>query len=597
MKKRYNLLRFTFWIMAIIGAVLTAMYDDRISVIINILVFVIAGIIFNKSKKLFKKIYNTEQALVNATKKIDADYKNEQEYLWGSYKDKEDTYLFEDCILFVEYKKYIAEMKRLETVSSGTYKCDISDYINKELLDITVKKNLLNLVPGTMTGMGILGTFVGLSIALQNFNTGSAAEISDSIAPLMNGIKVAFHTSIFGMVFSLVFNYVYKMVMEEAYSYLDDFIYAYDHYVTGNTDNDNESKLKVLIQDIPAQIGSQLGNILKPQFDKLTTSLEAFAMTVNEKQLEGVGALVEEFNKGLSEALGENFLRLGKILEETCELQEKNNKTTFDVLEKINSISQNIVDINKLTEKTIESMSGYISEIETLQDIINQNFMSVNIQLEEHSKAEEAMKGYIETLVNHEKQITSTSKQFTADMAKQIEILNILEKEIAENSKTTIDMLANATETYGEELSKIVKEQMKEISNVAITHNDQIAEAAKKQINEVISIASSTTGDMDRAAHELGEVTKQLNNNLAVSLNNTFDIFDKNLADISTHLSGTISEVRDTTDRVPETVRAAYEGMEKSFTEMRKNLDGMVHTMDIMQRNMRRLTDRIEQEI
>lgn len=597
MKKRYNSLRWIFGVVAIFGAILTSMYDDRISVGINIVVFVIAGIIFSKSRKSFKQIYNIEKSLFNATNKINEDYKNEQKHLWNAYRDKEDNYLFEDDVLLLEYKKYIDEMKRLETVSSGTYKCDISDYINKDLLDVIAKKNLLNLIPGTMTGLGILGTFVGLSIALQNFNTGSAAEISDSIAPLMNGIKVAFHTSIFGMVFSLAFNYVYKMVMEEVYNYLDDFIYAYDHYVTGNSDNDNESMLKALIQEIPSQIGNQLGNILNPQFEKLNTSLESFAISVNEKQLEGVGALVEEFNKGLSEALGENFLRLGKILEETCELQEKNNKTTFDVLERVNNISHNIVDVNELTEKTIESMSGYISEIETLQDTINQNFMSVNIQLEEHSKAEEAMKGYIETLVNHEKQITDTSKQFTSDMAKQLELLNRLEKEISENSKATIDMLAEATETYGEELSKIVKEQIKEISNIAITHNAQIAEAAKKQIDEVVSIASSTTGDMDRAAHELGEVTKQLNNNLAVSLNNTFDIFDKNLADISKHLSGTISEVRDTTDRVPETVRAAYDGMEKSFTEMRKNLDGMIHTMDVMQRNMRRLTDRIEQEI
>ncbi len=65
-----------------------------------------------------------------------------------------------------------------------------------------------------MTGLGILGTFIGLTIGLQQFNTGSASEITNSISPLIQGIKVAFHTSIYGMVFSLIFSFVYKNKLE-----------------------------------------------------------------------------------------------------------------------------------------------------------------------------------------------------------------------------------------------------------------------------------------------------------------------------------------------------------------------------------------------
>ena len=82
----------------------------------------------------------------------------------------------------------------------------------------------LSLVPGAMTGLGILGTFIGLSIGLQAFNTGSAEEITNSIGPLMDGIKVAFHTSIYGMIFSLTFNLIFKTVLEQAYHKLDEFV-------------------------------------------------------------------------------------------------------------------------------------------------------------------------------------------------------------------------------------------------------------------------------------------------------------------------------------------------------------------------------------
>ena len=60
------------------------------------------------------------------------------------------------------------------------YKCDIEEYINFNLIDTVIHRNRMNQVAGVMTGLGILGTFIGLSIGLQSFNTGSTAEITNS---------------------------------------------------------------------------------------------------------------------------------------------------------------------------------------------------------------------------------------------------------------------------------------------------------------------------------------------------------------------------------------------------------------------------------
>ena len=115
--------------------------------------------------------------------------------------------------------------------------CDIDDYLNEYYIDSVMKCGLISIVPGVMTGLGILGTFIGLSFGLQNFNTGSASAITDSIPQLMNGIKIAFHTSIYGMVFSLVFNLVYKKNLEDAYNAMDDFLDSYHKYVAPRAQN------------------------------------------------------------------------------------------------------------------------------------------------------------------------------------------------------------------------------------------------------------------------------------------------------------------------------------------------------------------------
>ena len=39
--------------------------------------------------------------------------------------------------------------------------------------------------------------------------------ISDNVGPLLSGMKVAFHTSVYGILFSLIFNFVYRSIMAD----------------------------------------------------------------------------------------------------------------------------------------------------------------------------------------------------------------------------------------------------------------------------------------------------------------------------------------------------------------------------------------------
>ena len=472
------------------------------------------------------------------------------------------------------------------------------------MIDAYAEKNLLNLIPGAMTGLGILGTFVGLSLGLQSFNTGTSSEIEESIAPLMNGIKIAFHTSIYGLVFSLFFNLVYKNLLEQAYKNLDDFLEAYTRYVCPDVRNDSFNILidsqqrqsdviinplltavqtmndnlnavlglqkeqfeefKMLPQRMGEIISKSVEEIVTPQLSKTNENLESFTNTVGEIQLNGMGDLVDKFMYQMNESLDGSFSDLSKIIEETCDLQKQNNDYMQGILSSIGTMTEDTKKINELSATTITSLSDYIQEVENLQSAINQSFMSVNIQLEKNHKMEEIQQGYIATLVDYEKKIGDASEKFSRDMALQVEVLGKLEQEISESTRKNLELL----------------------STKATEYSQSIADIAKQQIQSILTLASSTTSDMDRAAQELGRVSGQLNGQLQQSLQTTFDIFDQELSDITKHLSGTIAEVDSTTERVPKVVAAAYDDMGKSFEEMQKQMQSMIHMLDIMQRNM-----------
>ncbi len=603
-----KLLVFVYIVMAIICILLNVYSNqgyDSGSIIINIAMFIVVGLIFAWAiTKPLRKTHRLSMELKEATEKIKREYSSTNNLLWEQYKTDDSSGLFKEGELSKTYQEYLAEMKRLEDVSTSGYRCSIDDYFNYGLIDAYAEKNLLNLIPGTMTGLGILGTFVGLSLGLQNFNTGTSAEIEESIAPLMNGIKVAFHTSIYGLVFSLFFNLVYKKLLEEAYKNLDDFLEAYNRYVYPDVKNDIFNRLvdsqqkqseviinpllvavqtmndnlnavldlqkeqfeeyKLLPEKMSEVVAKSIDEVVTPNFEKTNENLGTFTNKIGEIQLAGMGDLVDRFMYQMNESMNDSLTDLSKIIEETCNIQKQNNDYMQDILSRVGAMTEDIQQINELSSATIASLSGYIQDVENLQSVINQSFMSANIQLEQNRKMEEIQQGYIATLVEYEKNIGEASGRFSRDMASQVELLGKMEKETSEATRKNLEYLSAKATEY--------------------TH--AVAETAKQQIQSILTLSSSTTSDMDRAAQELGKVSGQLNGQLQQSLQTTFDIFDQELSDITKHLSGTIAEVDSTTERVPKVVAAAYDDMEKAFEEMQKQMQSMIHMLDIMQRNM-----------
>ena len=84
---------------------------------------------------------------------------------------------------------------------------DIEEYLNEEELDNHIHKRLLEMVPDIFTSLGILGTFVGLVWGLKNFEPSNYEAMTTSVASLVDGIKVAFLTSIYGISLSIVYSW------------------------------------------------------------------------------------------------------------------------------------------------------------------------------------------------------------------------------------------------------------------------------------------------------------------------------------------------------------------------------------------------------
>lgn len=124
--------------------------------------------------------------------------------------------------LFRAYREKIQFQKE-----SGQILSDIEEYISEDSLALRSWQSIVHQIPGTLTGLGILGTFIGLIIGIRGIGFSSVNEALSSVQILLSGIQVAFYTSIAGVILSLLFNFLYRIawnaMLRNMGLFIDDF--------------------------------------------------------------------------------------------------------------------------------------------------------------------------------------------------------------------------------------------------------------------------------------------------------------------------------------------------------------------------------------
>ena len=318
-----------------LNGVFTGEWSSYTNLAINIGFLIIIGIIFVISSVSFGRLnrvtYELEDVMLRLLKEYkEADGKN----LWTNYKD--NAKVFEEKELQDAFNKYRLRLKRARRGADAS--CDLGEYINEELLD-RVGMNYFNSgVSGTLTGLGILGTFLGLSMGLGAFSGDDIFTISDNVGSLLSGMKVAFHTSVYGILFSLVFNIAYRGIMSDAYETLGEFLGVFRQTAQPGGVKEDENAATMLVY----QAG--MANTLKQMLELL----KGGAM----EQTAGVERIVDQFTTQMQAALDTDFQKLGNVLKNAGEAQAVSAANAAEMVEAVTAL----VEVNRSVQEALANV-------------------------------------------------------------------------------------------------------------------------------------------------------------------------------------------------------------------------------------------------
>ncbi len=352
--KLYYVLYFLYIIVVFfvlyLNGVFTGEQSSYTNLVINIVFLVIIGILFVIASIGFGRLNRITYELEDVMFRLQKEYKEANgKNLWSEYKDK--AKVFEEIELQDAFNKYRMQAKGTKSRRGASPSCDLGEYINEDLLDRAGMNFFNSGVSGTLTGLGILGTFLGLSMGMGAFSGNDIFTISDNVGSLLSGMKVAFHTSVYGILFSLVFNVVYRSVMSDAYEVLDEFLSVFRQTVqpAGVSDDENTATMLVYQAGMAGTL-KQMLEIMKGNAREQTVGMER---------------IVDQFTTQMQSALDTDFKKLGAVLKSAGESQRASAADAAEMIEAVTAL----VEVNRNVQEALarvmerqEIFAGQIAE-------------------------------------------------------------------------------------------------------------------------------------------------------------------------------------------------------------------------------------------
>ncbi|MDY4692230.1 MAG: MotA/TolQ/ExbB proton channel family protein [Blautia sp.] len=247
---------------------------------------------------------------------------------------------------------------------------DIEEYISEDDIDLHIHKRLLEMLPDIFTSLGILGTFVGLVWGLKNFEPSSYETMTNSVSTLVEGIKVAFLTSIYGIAMAIIFNSGMKSAYSEMSENLQRFLEKFHAYVIPTAESESRNLLiasqkiqtkamKQMVEEFYVQMAGSFEKVITPTFQKMNDSLDVLVDSVTRCQQDAVKEILDTFLAEMNNSFKIQFQDFNDALAQMEKTQKENIEYTSNLYRTMSQqLSESYVKQNNAMKNLVNELGN-----------------------------------------------------------------------------------------------------------------------------------------------------------------------------------------------------------------------------------------------
>lgn len=468
-------------------------------------------------------------------------------------------------------------------------------YNDRTLLE-NLPLDLFRAMPGIFTGLGLLGTFAGITVGISGIDLGNVETMKSGIEVLLSGTKTAFLTSVVGLIlalgYNLLDNWIYRPYTKKLATLIDqlntlfpsksleEFLSNQAEQAEEQTDAMRElnGELVGRLEDMFVKLSQSIDvalknnltesftNSLEPVFQDLNQSIDKLGSSAGDTLSKSIEQGAGDQIQGLAVTLQDFQGKMGNMMEVSERLNAENTARLQGSVEMMVTKLNEAMDANIQKQATTSDASQ--AAMKQLVEEMNTNLKAALDQMVEAGQTAnqallqttEATKGTIQEITDTMSQSTRTQRdemiQVTANMKESVlEVLKQLQTDMQERNRTMDSYMSGLKEMLG--------------------HNREIMASAGKTADK---FAQAST-PMQKVADTLGS---QLN--LVVSASNQFNSHvDQNVQKLVLASQSSQKDLELIRDSM-STMRSAWENYQQTFQgvsrEMREATDTLARTLE-----------------
>ncbi len=501
---------------------------------------------------------------------------------WSDKKfDKNIRNIESDKYIGAIYNEYKSTIKLLEIRNERKSDIRADEFLNitTVLRAIKVNHRAMSSASGVLVGLGLLGTFLGLTLGVQKFDSSTTESIQNSISALLGGMGTAFITSLLGMFLSTVYIIIEKIILNKLSKRIDKICDYFDkkYFIS------QPEKYELIYERQKRQFEELFttkddsGNIITPanllrdiyeENRKQTKALsgfteELFIDVVNSAMSDSLIPLVAEV-KNVTDTLSlklEEFAQKvknpGEDLAEGIvkELKESISTLLTELKHTVSSIAGDKIDeLNSEMQCATASLATFPEKMESMMNSLSDHFSNINHLVDKLVKDASSlnecnvsqMQTQIESVTSMMTNTTSQIEKLIDDIStKSLDVNSSIVQQMQEQVNYSTTNMNNLTNTIQDVMTKLNK-QSEDVNINVIKNQEMIQERSNNVIDNFTENLSSVIQD---AVNMLNKQTEEISMKMISSQEHNQAISDKTLASFASTVSGledTVISIKDT---------------------------------------------------
>lgn len=403
-------------------------------------------------------------------------------------------------------------------------------YFNVEaLVAVELRTEYFKHQPGILTGLGIIGTFVGLLKGLVNFQISSDPDkVRKSLDTLIHGVLEAFLVSACAILLAMVTTFLEKLAISRRVQQVEEFCNLLDSLFDSGAGEEYLSRLVKASESSAtqaAQLKDALISDLKSLLEEMTRQQsEAIAASFHQITQQHVAAIAEgtraqvqtteqsgdRIANAISEVLSDPIQKIAAAVQSTSDTNGQ--VVTRALNEALVAFSQKLEDMfgsqmtnmNQLLMQTTASMQATVNRFDELAANIN------NAGKNAADAMGERLTQALESMEKRQELLNRTMSDFVAQL-----------RDMVQSSQTeTNQRLQEAFSLMGERLSAIVSQMEEQARKASSSHQEQqelLAQNAAKMAAEMGGQIQGTLGSIQAQFAEMVQTLQVQNAETAMA--------------------------------------------------------------------------------